>query len=262
MICTDTLQNRTLPDDSVQQGDPVLLDFMLHRDNLNLRFADCRRALVLINGGQPMRVIWLNPGNMAEMRPEIATWMQTSQSTLDIADIFYTESADRLAAKGGQLQLNSRLVYPRLGSEEENVLLPVRFGRNITLLGYEAALQPVYLPGDIIWITTYWRIEGALPTRLGMFERLHDTPQSSPYTETNGFDVRVNDLQARDVIVQTSYLVIPDNLLPGEYVITLGAYDNNPLNQIMVFNATVTETQGDYLMLANRIHIEARNAED
>ncbi|HLA44311.1 MAG TPA: hypothetical protein VJZ27_12790, partial [Aggregatilineales bacterium] len=170
--------------------------------------------------------------------------------------VFRLEAENALAELGGQLQLGEDLQYPPVGNAPEVVNLPVRFGRNITLLGVLPPQAQNYHPGDILAITTYWRIDGEPPSRPGVFTRLHDTLQSSPYTETNVLDVIPGDLQERDVIIQTNFMAIPDTLLPGDYILTLGAFDNNPLNQIQVFGNDVSVGRGDYLLLRSRLKIE------
>jgi hypothetical protein len=59
------------------------------------------------------------------------------------------------------------------------------------------------------------------------------------------------------VVIQTSFMTIPETLLPGEYVVTLGAYDNNPLNQIPVFGPEAREPRGNYLMMESRLSVES-----
>lgn len=166
------------------------------------------------------------------------------------------DAEDELAQFGGRLQLEMPLLYPALGGTPEAVTLPVRFGRNITLVGYRAPDISSYKRGDVVQITTYWRVDGRIPDQLGFFTRLNDNPEASPFTEVNVIDVLSNHLRIRDVMVQASLFTVPETLPPGAYVVTLGAYDNNTLNQIPVFSQDGKIPRGSYLMLASRLVVD------
>jgi hypothetical protein len=261
LFCVDILHQEALPTGFVRWAEPDIARYAMHRENLQMRFATCRSAFVFINGGEAMRVALVNPRSLNEAAPAIRIWLDElthiNAPNLPPGVLWQIVAVDELAKLAGQLTQASSLYYPRVGSDLETAVLPVRFGRNVTLLGYDPLNTHIYRPGNILSISSYWRIDGAPPERLGIFTRLHDTPQSSPYTETNVLDVLPAALQARDVVIQTNFMTIPETLLPGEYIVTLGAYDNNPLNQIPVFDAQATEARGNYLMLEPRLTIEA-----
>jgi 4-amino-4-deoxy-L-arabinose transferase-like glycosyltransferase len=264
LICVDILNQEVLPTGQVRWAEPDIARYAMHRDNLELRFATCRSAFVFINGGEPMRVALVNPRSLSEATPAIRLWFDRLQRidapNLPPGVISEIVAVDELAELAGQLTQSSPLFYPRIGSDLEPAVLPARFGRNVTLLGYEPLGTLVYQPGNILSVTSYWRIDGTPPERLGVFTRLHDTPQSSPYTETNTLDALPATLRERDVVIQTNFMTIPETLLPGEYVVTIGAYDNNPLNQIPVFGAEAAE-RGNYLMLEPRLTVESDEGE-
>jgi hypothetical protein len=96
-----------------------------------------------------------------------------------------------------------------------------------------------------------------MPTGLGVFIRLHDTPQASPYNEVNAFAVDISRLRPRDVIVQVGYLILPETLRPQEYVLTLGVYDGEPTNQTSVFDPTTRDLRGNYLQLSQPVLVLA-----
>lgn len=261
LICVNNLDEAILPSGNLRWSEPQLIEDMLHREDLELRYAACRSSFVFIHGGEPMRVLLVGTRLLSEATPAVRVWFDQLQPLsvegIPSGIVNRLDAGNALAQLGGQFQLDSPLFYPLTGSEPEKVSLPVRFGRNITLLGAIPPDSSVYPPGGIVVVTSYWRIDGTPPQRLGIFARLHDNPQSSPYTETNVLDVIPDDLEERDVILQTSFMPLPETLPPGEYVLTLGAYDNNPLNQIPVFDAAAAQVRGDYLSFEGRLVIEA-----
>lgn len=252
LVCTGSLRERA----DGGWADPQIAETMLHREDINVRYADCRTSFVLINGGKPMQILLANPkepiGDAAQQWLNLAEILPVDP----FGSVMKLDAEDELAQFGGRLQLEMPLLYPALGGTPETVTLPVRFGRNITLVGYRAPDISSYKRGDVVQITTYWRVDGRIPDQLGFFTRLNDNPETSPFTEVNVIDVLSTHLRIRDVMVQASLFTVPETLPPGAYVVTLGAYDNNTLNQIPVFSQDGKVPRGSYLMLASRLVVD------
>ena len=53
---------------------------------------------------------------------------------------------------------------------------PIRFGGNMTWLGYESDLFPIYSAGDLVTVTSYWRVEGLVPSDLVVFTHILSDP--------------------------------------------------------------------------------------
>jgi 4-amino-4-deoxy-L-arabinose transferase-like glycosyltransferase len=260
VFCVDNIQDIILPDGKIDWSESQMAEYMTHREGLNLRYAVCRSSFVFIGGGAEMRVLLAHPRSLNEAYPSVRVWLEQLEPLDDLPSgvVSRLEVVDELAELGGQLQIGSSLLYPSEGGDPEPVSLPVRFGRNITLMGYQLPDTQTYRPGDVLPITTYWRIDGEPPDHLGIFTRLQASAQASPATETNVFDVTPDNLRQRDVIIETSFMTVPDSLLPGEYILTIGAYDNNPLNQIPVFGEDTSEERGYYLMVESPIQVIAK----
>jgi len=260
LFCTNTLVDSARPDGSIRWSEAEMAEAMLYRENYNMRYAICRSGFVLINGGDTMRVMLSNPRAVNEATAPIRFWLDRLVPFPGEADlpIFTLNVEDEFAQLGGELLNDAGLSYPLpIQPDANTVQLPVRFGRNITLLGYDAPPSEIsYQAGAPIVTTTYWRVDGELPPALGIFTRLHDTPQASPYTETNTFDVLPAGLQTRDIIIQSNFMIIPPTLLAGDYLITIGAYDNDPLNQLPVFLNDELDDGGNYLIVQSRLSIE------
>ncbi|MFP4324174.1 MAG: ArnT family glycosyltransferase, partial [Anaerolineales bacterium] len=215
---------------------PSIAEFARYHTDLPVRYVECRTAFVLANGGGPMVVLQASPGRLLEATAPIRFWLDQLQARpvdgLPPAVINRLDAENTLAERAGQLQLQQPLNYPREGRSERATTWPIRFGRNLSLIGYQPPPPGPYAPGDVLMIVSYWRIDGPPPARLGIFTRLHDSPQASPFAETNAMNVLSTGLRERDVLVQTNLITVPENLPPGDYIITMGAFDNNPLNQI------------------------------
>src|SRR5690606_23743475 len=126
----------------------------------------------------------------------------------------------------------------------------IRFGGNMTLLGHNPlSIGDSLQAGDVLTLAIYWRVDGLLLPDTGIFIRLHDTPQASPYAETNAFGVDPSRLQGRDVVLQVGYLTIPESIRNQEYRLTIGVYDKTPVNQLPVYDEVTGAIRGSYLML-------------
>lgn len=252
LVCTSSLRESS----TGGWSDPQIAEAMLHREDMNLRYADCRTAFVLINGGKPMQILLANPHELVGDAAQ--QWLNFAEILpIDpFGSVLRLDAEEELAQFGGRLQLEPPLYYPMLDGEPEAVSFPVRFGRNITLLGYLAPGISTYRRSDVVQITTYWRVDGKIPERLGFFTRLNTDPNTSPYTEVNVIDVLSDHLRVRDVVIQASLFTVPETLPAGEYRVTLGAYDNNTLNQIPVFSQDGKIPRGTYLMLAPRMVVD------
>jgi hypothetical protein len=258
LVCTDRVTRQDVMDFSEPVADEQILDWMMQRDAPGYRVANCALEFVLVNGGGPMQVIFTDPTSFSTMPAELKTWLNEDVATLlddpllDDELLFRVDAQQRLADLGGTLQRQNIMFYPREPGQEDNQLAPhpARFGGNVTFLGYMPFDTREGLnPGDILPIVTYWRVDGPLLPNTGLFLRLHDSPQASPYTEVNQFAVNARRLQPRDVVVHLVYLTLPDTLRPQEYLLTTGVYDFNPTNQLPVYDATAGNPRGTYLLI-------------
>jgi 4-amino-4-deoxy-L-arabinose transferase-like glycosyltransferase len=258
LFCVDSISETRLPDGRIRWSEADIAEYMMFHEDHDLRYAVCRSSFVLVGGGASMRVLLAHPRSINESSATVRVWLDQLEPIpvegLPNGAVSELAVVDEVAELGGRLQATSPLLYP-LG-EGSTVSLPVRFGRNITLMGYELPDTQTFKAGDVLAVTTYWRVDGEPPVNWGIFVRLQGTEQSIPVTETNVLDIIPDNLRERDVIIQTNFMTIPDTLLSGDYILTLGAYDNNPLNQIPVFEEEASIERGDYLIVEPRITVE------
>lgn len=255
LLCTSNIRDAEYADMQRTPSDAQLLEWMLHRDDVAFRTANCQRDFVLLNGGQRMQVLFVEPSDISALPSEINEWLHLavpiSHQALQANVAWELDAEQALADKGGLLQLDSRLFYPLEPREDRQpVVPPIRFGGNMTLLGHNPlSIGDSLQAGDVLTLAIYWRVDGLLLPDTGIFIRLHDTPQASPYAETNAFGVDPSRLQGRDVVLQVGYLTIPESIRNQEYRLTIGVYDKTPVNQLPVYDEVTGAIRGSYLML-------------
>jgi hypothetical protein len=124
---------------------------------------------------------------------------------------------------------------------------PIRFGGNLSFLGYEKDGDQVFSPGGIYTSVTYWRVDGVVPPDLRFFTHILADPASAPATQNDTISVDVGQLQNRDVFVQIMFVPLPRNMPQGMYGISVGAYtSSNDTRMPVLFNDT---PRGDRLFI-------------
>lgn len=246
---------------------------MMHRENLDMRHADCRGGIVLIDAGAPMRFVFGSERDRALMPPELLEWVASGEPVpVDgLADgmVSVLDVQQRLRDLGGVWDaLAPAYFMPDDDGAGERVTLPVPFDDRLTFAGYDPRVleRARVAGGDPIVLTTYWRVDGNLPDDLGIFAHLLAYPDSEeddgaaipllePWAESNAIDVVVSELQPRDFFVQVSYLWLSDNLKPAPYALTVGAYTDTVTvlaNHLPVLDvAQDYAPRGDRLVLGN-----------
>ncbi|MBN1563970.1 MAG: hypothetical protein JXA10_09025 [Anaerolineae bacterium] len=215
-----------------------MLRLMLHRDDLALRFSDCWRGLVLIDAGEPMRFAFINAADRAMMPPELASWLDDSTpipvAGLPSGSVLYLDVGQRVRDAGGQWQTLAPTYYmPDASGNQDPIELPIQLEQNLTFAGYDPQVfTSAPLPGgEPVVLVTYWRVDGPLPKRMGIFAHLLGYTQSEPrvlqiepWAERNGIDVIPGELKNRDFFIQVSHIWLSENIPPGDYALTVGAY--------------------------------------
>ncbi len=65
---------------------------------------------------------------------------------------------------------------------------PIRFGGNVTFLGYDHDWAPTYAPGDVVPVVTYWRVDGYVPPDLRLFTHILSDP-TNPVAQSDPISV-------------------------------------------------------------------------
>jgi 4-amino-4-deoxy-L-arabinose transferase-like glycosyltransferase len=213
--------------------DAQLISLMLNREHRNLRYVDCYNALIMTQGGAAQQVILPNPVVMQTGHPHVRAWLEQGtrlqhERIPPEALVLALDVEGPLADAVGQLTLTRPVSYaPEAGgTRDELVHTPVQFGGNLTFLGYIPEQTPAYRPGSIVTIITYWRIDGMVPPDLRLFTHILADPGARPPANTDTINVDPRRLKNRDVVIQVTYVPLPQSLPDGTYTISVGAYQD------------------------------------
>ena len=212
------------PEPLLSLSDKTLL--MMNRSNFVFYEADCSRSLLLANGGESQRIVFFDEAMLESLHPYILEWLSHGQwvsGDLPRDTVIQLEAAQMLADRAGAFTTTAPLSYAPEVADPEPLAPPIRFGGNLTLLGYEPAIERSFLPGDDVDVITYWRVEGEfLPDII-----LKNHILSDPVTAIGIRDViSVNPLmlRERDVFIQVTSVHLRETTLPGKYIVSVGAY--------------------------------------
>lgn len=248
LVLCDSFWDSAEPKTLTTASEKTLL--MMNRKDLVYKEADCTRSLLLSNGGARQRLVLFSEQSRANMHVYLQEWLSfgtRAEGKLPRYSVYELELADLLADRAGEFITTAPVWYdPDFAGEAVPVSPPIRFGENLTLLGYEPDIERSFLPGETVHVITYWRAEGAIPADLTLFTHI----LSDPVTLIKGRDViSVNPqwLEDRDVFIQATSIALPETVLPGEYFISVGAYRQTVTERLSAFKDD--QPHGDRIFL-------------
>ena len=107
------------------------------------------------------------------------------------------------------------------------VPLPVSFGGQLALLGYELLSEQVAAGTEVALITA-WRAEGKPEPPLSIFVHLLD-PQGHITGQSDGLGANPDGLRPGDVLLHVHRLTVAPDAPPGRYWLQVGLYDPETL---------------------------------
>ena len=262
-ICSVPLRG----ENEVGVSERQMLGLMMHRSQSEIRFSDCRGGLVFINGGEPFRFAFTDIARRDEMPPSLQNWLADAQPVhvdgLPEGSVLRVDVAQRLRDAGGQWSLYAPTEFdPETNSGPPQAELPVALEKNLTFAGYDSdVFAETYVPGGDrpVVLVTYWRVDGPLPNRLGIFAHVVGLPEDSengrfvplrePWAEANSLDVVASRMQNRDVFVQVLYIWLGESLRDDRYALMIGSFDENVFNHLRVLDRESGALRGDRLLL-------------
>jgi hypothetical protein len=233
---------------------------LMNRDNAPIRFTDCSTGFIFPNGGKLFQVVIPTPEIYEQTPPDIADWLAlgTRVEEMPEGSVIQLNVQTELADALGIYTTTSpaSLVTETDVSDRIPIPPPIRFGGNITWLGYEIDPIEVYEAGENVPITTFWRVEGIVPSDLLIFNHVLSDPVT---TAANRDTIRVDveTLQERDVFLQITFVRLPANMIAGEYDISIGVYEDGSDKRLPVF-VSETQVRGDRIFLYS-IEVIANN---
>lgn len=218
-------------------SDSQRLNLHLNRsDRTPLRYVDCNMAFVMMNGGARQEVIIPNTTIFETADAEIKTWLYQlkpiEDPNLPLDGVFSFDAEQILADRLGQLvgEAGPPVSYAPNGDmpQSDPVHTPISFGGNLTLLGYllDANTGGIYTASQTVRVVTYWRTQGTVPPDLRLFTHVLIDPGARPPANTDLLNLQAVYLRDRDVFVQATNVILPDNFPAGDYILSIGGYQD------------------------------------
>ena len=223
-----------------------LIRLMMNRQSAKLREIDCNESLLFTDGGELAQIVLIQPDALATMPLYLNEWVTRGESvpTLPPNTVIQLNIGQELADKAGLFTTLSPAGYL---IDDLTIDPPIRLGGNITFLGDERDPDRIYAPGDVVEVITYWRVEGEVPRDLTLFTHVLSDPVTL-VANRDGISVNPRQIEDRDVFIQIIGVELPEQMLDGQYFISIGAYTAENDNRLPVFDAT-NQPQGDRLFL-------------
>jgi 4-amino-4-deoxy-L-arabinose transferase-like glycosyltransferase len=218
-----------------------LLALMMHRQNVLLRYADCGTGLILSSGGEREQVVLPEADTLEGLYPALRDWLMRGElvhrANLPTDAVIMLDVASPLADQIGSFTTTAPVAFaPEAPRGEQVAPPPLRFGGNVTFLGYEHRWAAVHRPGDVVPVVTYWRVDGVVPPDLRLFAHILADPGARPAAQSDEISVLPEQLRPRDVFIQVSFIQLPRSIRAGEYSISIGAYEGSSGIRLPVFD--------------------------
>ena len=212
------------PEPALGDSDKTLL--MMNRSQFDFHEVDCGQSLLLTNGGEKQRIVFFDETALDGVHPYLQEWLSQGQAAtgrLPRNAIIELETAELLADRAGAFITTAPLSYAPEVTDPAPIAPPIRFGGNLTFLGYEPDVKRELLPGDDVSVITYWRVEGEFLPDIVLKHHILADPVT-PIGIRDVISVNPLRLRERDVFIQVTPVHLRETTLPGKYIVSVGAY--------------------------------------
>lgn len=203
-----------------------LLGYLMHRQEMPIRYFDCTQSLVLANGGESQRLIFPRGHYYDHLPGPLLIWMRYARDERvpgirpDV--VMRLDASREIADYAGAFITTALTAWPPEANDPQLATLPVPFGYNITFLGYEIRDDTIRAT-DWVELTTYWRLDGPPPSELTLFAHMLGSPVVI-LAQDDELGVQIATLHPRDIFVQYSMIQTPEGTTPGPYTLSVGLY--------------------------------------
>jgi hypothetical protein len=220
-------------------SDTDLLLLMMNRKNAPLRFADCGSGLVIMSGGDAQQVAMPSATTFDNVHPYVRGWLAQGQvlsgPNIPPKAVVKLEVRQALADTIGKYTTTKPAAFaPESTGGSGLAVPPIRFGGNVTFLGYETETNNAYLPNGVMTSITYWRVDGVMPPDLRLFTHILSDPAAIA-AQNDTISVNAASLRERDVFIQITFVPLPSNIPDGQYDISIGVYQASDNSRMDVF---------------------------
>jgi len=212
------------PETELGNSNKTLL--MMNRSQFAFSEVDCSQSLLLKNGGARQLVVFFDGAALDDLHPYLQEWLSHGRPVMGKIPrdaIIELETAQLLADRAGAFMTTAPLSYAPEVADLEPISPPIRFGGNLTFLGYEPEIDREILPGENADVITYWRVEGAFLRDIILKHHILADPVT-PIGIRDVISVNPLMLQERDVFIQVTPVRLLNTTLPGNYIVSVGAY--------------------------------------
>lgn len=215
-----------------------LLKLHMNRDSVLLREVDCGQGFVFVNAGAHQQVVLLNPTSTTSLLPSTADWLSLGIPILELnnGSVIEMQVQAELEDALGVFTTTSPASYATTADVSSRVPIapPIRFGGNVTWLGYETDPFPRYDSGTTVPVNTYWRIEGLVPSDLVVFTHILTNPLF-PIAQVDTIHIDPTELRERDVYLHSASITLPRVLESGQKIVSVGVYQESDGERLSVF---------------------------
>ncbi len=219
-------------------NDVDLVKLHMNRDSAHMREVDCRNGFVFANAGNHQQVLLIDPMQAIELFPLVADWLSLGTSVIGLPEgmVIDMQVQSELEDALGIFTTTSPASYATESDVSALVPIapPIRFGGNVTWLGYESDPFPIYTPDLTIPVSTYWRIEGLVPSDLLVFTHLLSDPLF-PVAQVDTIYIDPTELMERDIYLHNANLPLQATIESGDYVVSVGIYQSSSDDRLPVF---------------------------
>lgn len=256
-VCTFALDARSAAQNAehrfAARPDPLLLSWMLHRHDLELRYSNCLNALVLTRGGEVQRYAFAHPSARARLAEPLKAWLSNAANVpvygLPSGSVLIVNAEQTVADDFGQVILSQVWWSPegsRTGAEPAQ--LPLRMGGYLTFEGYRLLPErETYRGGETLNLVTYWRADGELVPDLRLFAHLSRNPDIPPALQNDLLNIESSLLRDRDVFMQIIELPLPLDFPSGDYFLSIGAYSERNGQRLPIYDGEVPRSDRLFL---------------
>ena len=226
---------------------PDTFEISSEMDSLQIKWFDRRTSLIFPGDERPA---WYILGNSIPLMPGLEEALFADASTVAeryLPDGRFVCSILRLetqAALQERIEAFSQtspvMVSPEIefmpGDPQglrQPLTLPVDFGHQVELLGYELATEKVATGQELI-LVTFWQVLEKPESPLCIFVHLLDA-RSQVWGQHDGLDVPSAGWEPGDIFVQMHRFSMDPEAPPGEYQLEAGLYSKVNLQRLAVF---------------------------
>jgi hypothetical protein len=199
------------------------LPYFMQREDVAVRWHDCRYSLVIPAGGQFVYAHSdLEPLSNFLGRGLKKPWLENAQPIEGVPGALQVDARSALTDQQAIWDQLS-VAWPPEANAVSPAQLPIDFNHAVELIGYQIKPQQVK-PGESVRVITTWRVTGDVPSDLIAFTHLYRTP-TEVLAQQDQLDVDGPSLQPGDVFVQShEFVTVPPDTPAGAYPIGVGMY--------------------------------------